>query len=127
MNLKDYQKGRNDGLALAAKIIQEGGVEALHKEIQARKAYGVDTNLTMKELDDAAAPIKQQIFKSMLVMSLHTLEDEFDFGNKRLMQFMNRFEKKTSCLAGSWVTWFDIVNDFEKRRKIKLRMPLEMD
>ena len=29
MKLKDYTRGRNDGLALAAKIIEEGGVEAL--------------------------------------------------------------------------------------------------
>ena len=112
---------------MAAKIIAEGGVEALQKEIRDRAAYGIHTNLTMKELDEACAPIKQQIFKSMLVMSLHTLEDEFDFGNGRLMRFMDRFEKKTGCLAGSWVTWFDIVNDFEQRRKIKLKMPLEME
>ena len=127
MKLKDYTRGRNDGLALAAKIIAEGGVEALQKEIDVRGAYGVHTNLTMKELDEACAPIKQQIFKSMLVMALHTLEDEFDFGNTRLLRFMNRFEQKTSCIAGEWVTWFDIVNDFEERRKIKLKMPLEMD
>lgn len=25
MNLKDYQRGRNDGLALALKIVQEDG------------------------------------------------------------------------------------------------------
>ena len=28
MNLKDYQTGRNDGLALAAKIIKEDGWES---------------------------------------------------------------------------------------------------
>lgn len=127
MNLKDYTKGRNDGLALAAKIIQEGGVEALHKEIQARKAFGVHTNLTMKELEEASTPMKEQIFQSMLVMAMHTLEDEFDFGNKRLLQFMKRFEQKTECLAGSWVNWFDIVKDFEERRKIKLRMLLGVE
>ena len=127
MSLKDYVRGRNDGLALAAKIIAEGGVDALQKEIKARGAYGVHTNLTMKELDEASDPIKQQIFKSMLVMVMHVLEDEFCFGNTRLTRFMERFEQKTSCLAGGWVSWFDIVNDFEERRKIKLKMPLEID
>lgn len=34
MNLKDYQRGRNDGLALALKIVQEGGREALEAEIK---------------------------------------------------------------------------------------------
>ena len=40
MNLKDYQRGRNDGLALALKIVQEGGREALEAEIKNRGVTG---------------------------------------------------------------------------------------
>ena len=40
MNLKDYQRGRNDGLALALKIVQEGGREALEAEIKNRGETG---------------------------------------------------------------------------------------
>lgn len=40
MNLKDYQRGRNDGLALALKIVQEGGREALEGEIKNRGVTG---------------------------------------------------------------------------------------
>lgn len=50
MNLKDYQRGRNDGLALALKIVQEGGREALEAEIKNRGVTGISVNLTQKEL-----------------------------------------------------------------------------
>lgn len=46
MNLKDYQRGRNDGLALALKIVQEGGREALEAEIKNRGVTGISVNLT---------------------------------------------------------------------------------
>ena len=42
MNLKDYQRGRNDGLALALKIVQEGGREALEAEIKNRGVTGIE-------------------------------------------------------------------------------------
>lgn len=45
MNLKDYQRGRNDGLALALKIVQEGGREALEAEIKNRGVTGISVNL----------------------------------------------------------------------------------
>ena len=53
MSLKDYQKGRNDGLALAAKIVKEGGVEALAEEIRLRGVTGIHVNLSQKELEEA--------------------------------------------------------------------------
>ena len=42
MKLKDYQRGRNDGLALALKIVQEGGREALEAEIKNRGVTGIE-------------------------------------------------------------------------------------
>lgn len=59
MKAKDWQKGRDDGLALALKIVREGGVEALEEEIRARGAMGLQTSLTMKELDDAGIMYKE--------------------------------------------------------------------
>lgn len=36
MKMADYSAGRNDGLALALKIVKEGGVEALEEELKFR-------------------------------------------------------------------------------------------
>lgn len=39
-NIKDYARGRNDGLAMALRIVESEGIEGLRKEIQ--KVYTND-------------------------------------------------------------------------------------
>lgn len=58
MNLKDYEKGRKDGLLLALRIVRDGGLENLEKEIQFRNLTGIETALARKELDRASEAIK---------------------------------------------------------------------
>lgn len=123
MNLKDYQKGRDDGLALAAKIVQERGAEGLMEEIRERGVVGVSTNLTMKELEDALLPIKELTFQTVLAMSLSTNRDEFGHGQKRLQQFIDRFSLKVNAMAGGLVSWRDICENIEEETGIKLEVP----
>jgi hypothetical protein len=52
--VNDLMQGRNQGLILALKIVHEGGIEALEKEIQYRNLSGVSLNLTQKEIKDAS-------------------------------------------------------------------------
>ena len=37
-NIKDYARGRNDGLAMALRIVETEGIEGLRKEIKFRGA-----------------------------------------------------------------------------------------
>ena len=66
MDFKSWQAGRNDGLAVALKIVQEGGVELLEKEIKERGIRGLNTNMTMKELDDAGQKEYMEKLEGML-------------------------------------------------------------
>ena len=120
MNLKDWQKGRNDGLSLALKIVKEGGQEALEKEIKARGATGINTSLSQKELDAALLPIKELTIRTLLAMSVSALRDEFGFGKDRLQRFVNRFMKKTDCLAEGWITWKDLCENIQEETGIKI-------
>ena len=119
--MKKYNWGRNDGLALAMKIVKEGGVEALEKEIRDRGVCGVHTNLTMRELEEAMVPIKQNCVDTMLAMSLATLRDEFGFGKKRLEQFIDRFSLKANCL-GEYIKWSEIVAQLEEETGVKVEI-----
>ena len=121
MNLKDYQTGRNDGLALAAKIIKEGGVDALEKEIRQRGVCGVNTNLTMKELDEALLPVKQNCIDMVMALFLAALRDEFGFGKTRLERVRDRLSLKANCL-GEYVKWADIVKTIEEETGVKVEI-----
>ena len=118
MSLKDYQKGRNDGLALAAKIVKEGGVEALAEEIRLRGVTGIHVNFSQKELEEALGPIKDLTFRTVMAMCMATLRDEYGFGRERLQRFADRFMQKTECLADGWLTWKDICENLEQETGI---------
>lgn len=120
MNLKDYQKGRNDGLAFAWKVVREGGAEALEKEIQMRGVTGIHVNLTQAELIEALEPIKDLTIRTVLAMSVATLRDEYGFGRERLQRFIDRFMQKTDCMLDNLVTWEDICKNIEEETGISL-------
>lgn len=118
MNIKDYQKGRNDGLAFALKIVREGGQDALEEEIRQRGVTGIHVNLTQEELIQALNPIKGTLVRTILAMSVAALRDEYGFGRERLQRFINRFMQKTDCLTDDYVTWKDICENIEEETGI---------
>lgn len=108
-NLKDYDRGRNDGLAMALRIAEEDGIEGLRKEIKFRGVTGIHTALAKKELDQASKQIKEMTLDTMIVLAVATLHDEFDFGQKRCQRFMDRLELKAGCLIDDLATWTDYI------------------
>ena len=108
-NLKDYNRGRNDGLAMALRIIESDGIEGLRKEIKFRGVTGIHTALAKKELDQASKQIKEMTLDTMIVLAVATLHDEFDFGQKRCQRFMDRLELKAGCLIDDLATWPDYI------------------
>ncbi|MDY4833952.1 MAG: hypothetical protein SO181_02210 [Frisingicoccus sp.] len=108
-NLKDYNRGRNDGLAMALRIVESDGIEGLRKEIKFRGVTGIHTTLAKKELDQASKQIKEMTLDTMIVLAVATLHDEFDFGQKRCQRFMDRLELKAGCLIDDLATWTDYI------------------
>lgn len=108
-NLKDYNRGRNDGLAMALRIVESDGIEGLRKEIKFRGVTGIHTTLAKKELDQASKQIKEMTLDTMIVLAVATLHDEFDFGQKRCQRFMDRLELKAGCLIDNLATWPDYI------------------
>lgn len=108
-NLKDYNRGRNDGLAMALRIAEEDGIEGPRKEIKFRGVTGIHTTLAKKELDQASKQIKEMTLDTMIVLAVATLHDEFDFGQKRCQRFMDRLELKAGCLIDDLATWPDYI------------------
>ena len=53
--MKEYERGREDGLDLALRIVRDGGIEALEREIKFRGITGVHTSLASKDLTEQRA------------------------------------------------------------------------
>ena len=90
MSQKEYNAGRNDGLAMAMTIAEREGIPALREEIRFRGVTNIHTSIAKKELNEASQKIKEMTLDTMLVLAVATLHDEFDFGTKRCQRFIDR-------------------------------------
>lgn len=122
MNLKDYNAGRNDGLAMALTIAERDGVAALREEIHFRGVTNIHTSIAKKELNAASQKIKEMTLDTMLVLAVATLHDEFDFGAKRCQRFIDRMVKKADCMLDDMVTWEDYIAAIEAEMGIRMNI-----
>lgn len=96
---------RNEGMAYALKIAKESGVNALEEELKMRGLTDVPLRVNKQKAQEFCDNVKENVVNHVLLLSLVTLRDEFEFGAKRLKQFQERFTDKASCIAGDWTTW----------------------
>lgn len=110
------------GLERAARVVHEQGIEDLDKEVQFRKATGINSRLTFRELDCGLEAIKELTIDTVLTLAMVTLRDEFGFGHDRLIRFRDRFMLKTECLNQSLTTWQDQCDIIEQETGIRVRL-----
>ena len=91
--MKEYERGREDGLDLALRIVRDGGIEALEREIKFRGITGVHTSLASKDLDKAAQKIKEMTLDTFTILGIAVLHDDFGFGQKRCQKFMDGMDR----------------------------------
>lgn len=117
MNIKDYRRGRSDGLALAYRVYKEGGIEALEKEIKFREKTKINTGIMLKEIEDSSEQMRGFINETQILLWLSVLHDEFDFGEKRLNQAMDRFEKIHDQISEGYAGWCDYLELLQEKMK----------
>lgn len=120
--MREYERGREDGLSPALRIAKEGGIEALEKEIRFRGVTGVHTSLASKDLDKAAEKIKEITLDTFTVMSVAVLHDEFGFGEKRCQRYMDGINKAAEYIVDGLATWPDYISAIKEEIGLDLRI-----
>ena len=120
MSQKEYNAGRDDGLAMALTIAEREGIPALREEIRFRGVTNIHTSIAKKELNEASQTIKEMTLDTMLVLAVATLHDEFDFGTKRCQRFIDRMIQKADCILDDMATWQDYIDAIEAEMGIRL-------
>ena len=99
--IDDMMAGRNEGLAMALRIVKQGGVEALEKEIEFRRLRGISLNITKNEYQAFEKKIRHEYALAFIPLVLLTLHDQFRFGKVRCHRFSERFKMKIDGLVDS--------------------------
>lgn len=118
--MREYERGREDGLSLALRIAREGGVEALEKEVRFRNISGIHTSLAAKDLDKASEKIKEMTLDTFTIIGIAALHDTFGFGEKRCQRWMDKVMEGADYLVNGLATWGDYVNEIKERLNITL-------
>ena len=121
--MREYERGREDGLDLALRIVQQGGLEALEKECRFRNITGIHTSLAVKDLDKTSEKIKEVIADCYVVLSLAVLHDVFQFGEVRCQRFRNGLDKAADYINDGLAEWVDYVNSIKEEMGIELKEP----
>ena len=120
--MREYERGREDGLSLALRIAKEGGIEALEREIKFRGITGIHTSLASKDLDKASEQIKEITLDTFTVMSVAVLHDEFGFGEKRCQRYMDGINKAAEYIVDGLATWPDYIAEIKEQIGLDLRI-----
>lgn len=120
--MREYERGREDGLSLALRIAKEGGIEALEREIRFRGVTGIHTSLASKDLDKASEQIKEITLDTFTVMSVAVLHDEFGFGEKRCQRYMDGINKAAEYIVDGLATWPDYIAEIKEQIGLDLRI-----
>lgn len=117
---------RMQGMIAAQNIVKQGGIEALEKDIKYRGLTKAPVTVTSKEVEDFLEEISENLFVTVKTVSLMALKDLWGFGNKRLRQFEEKFQKLTedacdiSWIGRHYVTLTDYAECIQEENGIKI-------
>ena len=118
--MREYERGREDGLTLALRIVKDGGVPALEKEIRFRGVTGIHTSLACKDLDKASQQIKDITRDCFIILSVAALHDAFGFGETRVQRWMDKFNQGADYLDNGFAEWADYIREIKDQLNITL-------
>lgn len=120
--MREYERGREDGLDLARRIVKEGGLEALERECKFRGVTGIHTSLAAKDLDKASQKIKEMTIDTFTILCIAVVHDEFGFGEKRCRRLIAKMEEGAEYLMDDLATWDDYIKEIKEQLNIDLRI-----
>ena len=120
--MREYERGREDGLSLGLRIVREGGLEALENEIRFRNISGIHTSLAAKDLDKASEKIKEMTLDTFTIIGIAALHDAFGFGEKRCQRWMDKVMEGADYMVDGLATWEDYINSIKERLNLDLQI-----
>ena len=123
--LSKEELARFSGAEWMVRYIKEKGLEAAEKELEMRGIRGIPLAVKEGDLVRFSTREKKNTIATMILMACMTLRDEFGFGFDRMNRFIDRFNKKTECLVGKYVSWKDIQETIREETGLLIPLPDE--
>ena len=89
---------RMQGMLYAYKLAKEQGLDALEKDIRMRNFLRAPLSVSMQEMDKFKLFISENLYQTMLTVTLMVLHDHLGFAKKRLLSFKKKFDAMTQTI-----------------------------
>ena len=124
--LSKEELARFSGAEWMVRYVKEHGLEAAEKELEKRGVRHIPLSVKEQDLKNFSEREKRNTIATVLMMSAMVLRDEFGFGRDRMNKFIDRFNKKTSCLVEGYVYWKDMQQTIAEETGIFIPLPDEI-
>ena len=118
---------RIDTMYWALKIAQEKGVDALAQEVERRAKKWVPLQMSQADMKKFTSHVMDDCLKTVLMMAVAVLRDEYGFGPSRLSRFIDRFNLKADCIGEDYTTWDDLRDTLEEECGLTLPLPDDIE
>ena len=123
--LSKEELARFSGAEWMVRYVKEHGLEEAEKELERRGVRHIPLGVKEQDLKNFSEREKRNTIATVLMMSAMVLRDEFGFGRDRMNKFIDRFNKKTSCLVEGYVYWKDMQQTIAEETGIFIPLPDE--
>ena len=121
--LSKEELARYEGANWILEKIKTEGIEAAEKDLEMRGIRNIPLKVKHSDLHKFEVSEKANTIKSMLLISIYCMHDEFDFDKPEIDRFIKRFNARAECLVDKWVSWKDIQQTMAEETGILIPMP----
>jgi len=125
--LSKEEQARFSGALWLLELAQSKGVKAAEDELSRRGIREMPLKLKDSDVDVFVNKERDNITKCLLIDTIATLHDEFDFNKDQCERFIERWNLKVSCLAEGYVRWKDLQQSVYEDLGIWIPLSKELD
>lgn len=125
--LSKEEQARFSGALWAIKLVEQMGLVDATRELERRGIREMPLKLNHADVDIFVKTERDNITKCLLIDTLATLHDEFDFDKEQCERFIERWNLKVSCLAEGYIRWKDLQQSVYEDLGIWIPLSKELD
>lgn len=125
--LSKEELARYEGANWILEMVKSKGIDEAEKDLTMRGVRNIPLKVKESDLKKFEASEKANTIKSMLLISIYCMHDEFGFEKEEINRFIKLFNFRSECLVKEYVSWKDIQKTMAEETGILIPMPDEFD
>ena len=125
--LSKEEQARFSGADWMLRFAKEHGLEEAEKELERRGIRNMPLKLNHSDVDVFVNTERENIMNCLLVDTILTLHDVFDFEHDQCHKFIERWNENVACLSDGYVKWRELRDTIKEEIGIWIPLSKELE